>query len=81
MALSSNSKAASREGGCIARPLGVVTRIDLIACIAAALVFEEPDLESGQIVSFATCSYQTWNSRTIVYVQCDVSRDPRPFLS
>lgn len=55
-------------------------RIDLIACIAAALVFEEPDLESGQLAFFATCSYQTWNSRTIVYAQCDASQDPRPVL-
>lgn len=43
-------------------------------------VFEEPDLESGQIVSFATCSYQTWNTRTIVFAQCDASQDPCPVL-
>lgn len=47
---------------------------------ASDLVFEEPDMVSGQLVSFATCSYQTWDSRTIVYAQCDASQDPRPVL-
>ena len=37
------------------------------------LVLEEPDLENGQIVSFATCSYQTWNSRTIIYAEAETA--------
>lgn len=31
------------------------------------LVIEEPDLLGSKIWAFATCSYQTWNSRTVVY--------------
>lgn len=38
---------------------------------ASDLVLEEPNLETGQLVSFATCSYQTWNSMTVVYAQLD----------
>lgn len=38
---------------------------------ASDLVLEEPNLETGQLVSFATCSYQTWNSRTVVSAQLD----------
>lgn len=38
---------------------------------ASDLVLEEPNLETEQLVSFATCSYQTWSSRTVVYAQLD----------
>lgn len=30
------------------------------------LILQEPE-EAGQLFTFTTCSYQTWNSRTIVY--------------
>ena len=32
----------------------------------SGLILEEP-CEEGQLFAFTTCSYQTWNSRTIVY--------------
>lgn len=31
------------------------------------LTLEEPDLSVSKVWAFATCSYQTWNSRTVVY--------------
>lgn len=60
---------ASRERLNIDQEIGPAKRI-----AGSDLIIEEPD-EGARLFAFATCSYQTWNSRTIIYAR---STDSNP---